>query len=680
MTILVVDDEPGLAAGLAEELEAQGLGECLVATSAEEAVEIVNKRKTLDVLITNALMQPADGFTLQQTLAQHLPNLKSVFLSDRDLSERAAEVGAIPVLVKPIDPTNVAEVVRELTNPTPASPVVKGPPPIKVASSWVPGTFMVEEGMWPDDDWVGHSIGGCHIEAKLGESEYGGIYKALQTAMGRYVRLYALRPEKAQDPAVVQQFIANASIKAKVSHPAIFAVYEAGERDGIHYYTCEYNPCESLAHLAATGRKVDTVAMLQILAGIADVMTYFVRDGIHYEPLTAETFLLDTKKRLRVANIAAFDREATPDLAGEMRAIAEALSPLVTEGPDAGVIRHLLFKMAGNESGEIRSWPGLAQIARAELPRLAPKDAHKLDAREQAAIKAVEDARQRRKRAMLLSAAGATALFVAVAVAFWWLFLKPPAARVFDRMVEIPSGEFIFGDGQKKTLPAFWIDEFEVTIADYGRFLEWAAINPEELSKVEHPGQPKGKSHVPAGWADQDSPSGRIPGYYSRARNGQEYEGVKLDPTAPVFGLDWFDAYAYAKWRDRRLPTEEEWEKAARGTTGLIYPWGDEPDEKKANTAGAGEGRDDFARWSPVDAIRTDRSPFGVKGMAGNVSEWTATWAESEVAGGKAPVIKGGNYSGDDYRLTRRVTSQLPSQNHPALGFRTVSDAPPQQP
>ncbi len=208
---------------------------------------------------------------------------------------------------------------------------------------------------------------------------------------------------------------------------------------------------------------------------------------------------------------------------------------------------------------------------------------------------------------------------------------------------------------------------------------------PNEAAKFDHPDQPKGKSHVPAGWADQNLANGPMYGYYARARRWGKYQDAPLDVNCPVFGVDWFDAFAYAKWKGRRLPTEQEWEKAARGTQGFAYPWGNEPDPALANSGGdfdpnpkKGGEQDGYERLSPVDAKQGDKSPFGVMGMAGNVSEWTESRdTDPRMPSQRIPVIRGGNWRNSDAGITRRALLLTDLQADEALGFRTASDTQP---
>jgi len=131
---------------------------------------------------------------------------------------------------------------------------------------------------------------------------------------------------------------------------------------------------------------------------------------------------------------------------------------------------------------------------------------------------------------------------------------------------------------------------------------------------------------------------------------------IPIDMNCPQFLVTWWDAYAYAKWKGRELPTEEQWEKAARGTDARQYPWGNDWDPKKCNSAAdynedprTKGSVDGWNRWCPVDAIMADKSPYGVIGMAGNVSEWTDSWDPKH----ERPVIRGGNYHTPENKVTR---------------------------
>ncbi len=168
-----------------------------------------------------------------------------------------------------------------------------------------------------------------------------------------------------------------------------------------------------------------------------------------------------------------------------------------------------------------------------------------------------------------------------------------------EGMIHIPAGEFIMGSDlgdddekpiHKVTLDAYEIDRFEVTNAQFAAFAEATGYQTEA--------EKTGKSET---W--------------------RTYAGGKDDH--PVVEVTWNDAEAYCRWAGKRLPTEAEWEKAARGADGREYPWGNEWEEGKANTFEAGVGDTE-----PVGSYPEGASPYGVMDMAGNVWEWVADWYE----------------------------------------------------
>ena len=151
----------------------------------------------------------------------------------------------------------------------------------------------------------------------------------------------------------------------------------------------------------------------------------------------------------------------------------------------------------------------------------------------------------------------------------------------------------------------------------------------------------------------------------------------------PVTGVNWFAAKEYCQWRNSRLPTEAEWEKAARGENGFEYPWGNEWDAKITNTGDDGEWDEGMA---PVGAYPENKSPYGAVDMTGNVWEWVEDWYapyegssyESDAFGKQNRVVRGGGGVGH-YAISyffRAATRQfaLPEMESEDVGFRCVSD------
>ena len=246
-------------------------------------------------------------------------------------------------------------------------------------------------------------------------------------------------------------------------------------------------------------------------------------------------------------------------------------------------------------------------------------------------------------------------------------------------MLLIPEGEFTMGtddvgagwhQGNSNEHPehtvklkSYYIDQFEITIARYAKFLEAT------------------KHSTPPSWDD---------------------EAVTLAGDRPVVGVDWEDANAYCKWAGERLPSEAEWEKAARGTDKRRFPWGDmQPFVDIANynrglwvsypitlapvTSGA-EGMS--IRHGLKDG---GKSPYGLYHMAGNAAEWVGDWYDREYyakapkenptgpSAGEKKVLRGGSW-GDpprNIRVTARFSAD-PEFRDTSIGFRCAMDAPAQ--
>jgi formylglycine-generating enzyme required for sulfatase activity len=191
-------------------------------------------------------------------------------------------------------------------------------------------------------------------------------------------------------------------------------------------------------------------------------------------------------------------------------------------------------------------------------------------------------------------------------------------------MVRVPAGEFIMGSEQaygagaprRLQTGAYLIDRFPLTNGQYRRF-------------VENGGYQKQQYWSPEGWQWKEQERISAPRYLDDPRLGVR--------SAPVVGISWYEAEAYATWAGKRLPTEQEWERAARGDQDAReFPWGDEFATGRCNTSEAG-----IYQMTPVGSYPNGVSPHGCYDMAGNVWEWTSSFYQE---GQTSRVLRGGSW------------------------------------
>jgi len=241
----------------------------------------------------------------------------------------------------------------------------------------------------------------------------------------------------------------------------------------------------------------------------------------------------------------------------------------------------------------------------------------------------------------------------------------PPPTEFTDSrgvgMVFVPAGNFIMGSSQGLDderpvhtvhLEDFYIDRYEVTNAFYRICVEEGACPP--------------------------------PGRTGSFTRDSYFENSQFD-NYPVVYVDWENARAYCQWRGMDLPTEAQWEKAARGTDGLTYPWGDDLVQSSANY------NDQVGDTTEVGMYENGRSPYGAYDMAGNVWEWVTDWYSNTYylstpltdplgpATGEYKVLRGGSWHDEGVTITTtsRGWNQLEYFYNTDFGFRCAMDGTP---
>jgi formylglycine-generating enzyme required for sulfatase activity len=235
-------------------------------------------------------------------------------------------------------------------------------------------------------------------------------------------------------------------------------------------------------------------------------------------------------------------------------------------------------------------------------------------------------------------------------------------------MVQIPAGPFTMGSDkysaeqpvQKIAMDPYWIDKYLVTNEMFKKFVDASGYKTD----AEKSGG--GMVRIGRRWRNVPEATWQMP-------DGLSPIDDKMDH--PVAQVSYNDALAYCKWAKKDLPTEAQWEKAARGTDGRVFPWGDNPpDDTVANFDNI------VGNTTPVKRYEKGASPFGLQDMAGNVYQWCKDWwgtgprAEKNPTGpakGKERVVKGGSFvEGEESLRSANRDRYAPDYSSYLFGFR----------
>ncbi len=664
MVVLYVDPDPGVRLKRASMLVHSGHTVHSV-ESAEDAVNVAEQLESLDVLVTEGVLGgDFTGFDLRDGVRGRFPDLHTVITSRNDLSELSAHFEDSSVLSEPLEDGVLIGAVANASGS-----------PVK-SDSESASAVTADEGLDAKDAspilMPGKILGNYVIKECLYTEKDSETYLALQQSVKREVALVLLKPELLNDAAAVEGFLERSRVKASITHPRIAPLYEAQQIDGWMYYTREMPHGRSLEKLIAAGVKFKGKMLTDVIVGVSEAMSLAVQRGHHYRMPTARDIFFDEEQQASIVNVfrpkTGKDRDYAADT-GRFLMMLRALG----EGPRSRQMLEALARQKLDWEKLNRRAVGMQEQNRTAslLKRADSKEAHEIVA-----------ARSAGKGVSVLAWVGlAIAVIGSIFVIVYRGASAPPVKPLAEEMAEVPAGEFVFQRDGKRTLSKFWIDKYEVTIAQYDEFLKALDTDPKRGIAWDDPLQPASKkTHKPAKWDE----------IYAAALSGGAVDKQSVNINCPVVMVDWWDAAAYAKWKGRRLPTEEEWEKAARGTDGRVYPWGNTAMPQAANLRAdhvengkKSESIEGFKRWEPVNKKIKDISPCGAIGMAGNVEEWTATWGDHpDYPDKRVPLVRGGSFvaPSSNELLTARHFYKSPESSSEALGFRTASDQPPPAP
>lgn len=494
----------------------------------------------------------------------------------------------------------------------------------------------------------------------LGQGGMGAVYLAEDTRLGRQCAVKENIPDPNANPQVLaqlrQQFQVEARILAALDHPNLPKVYDFFSDGGNEYIVMEYVEGEDLATLLQRqgGPLPERPVLLwadQVLDALEELHGQQPRPIIHRD-IKPANIILTAKGRIKLVDFGLVKLldPSNPRTATSMKGMGTAeYAPLEQYGKGVGhtdarsdiyslgaTLYHLLTGVAPPEVTQRILDPTRLAQPRQHNPALSP-------ATEAAVLRAMEIHPDQRWQAasafrQALQAArppvitaGATpappppqAAPVQPAVVAPTLPVRGPIT--FD-WVTIPAGEFLMGSDPKKDRDARSDEQpqHRVYLAEY-QIARVPVTNAQYKAFMEATGH-----RAPGYW-----PTGRI--LWGRADH-------------PVVYVSWADAQAFCRWAGVRLPSEAEWEKAARGADGRIYPWGDEPPDRNRCNFDRNEGG-----TTPVGRYPGGASPYGVLDMAGNVWEWVADWYDDMYyataplrnppgpVSGSCPVLRGGSW------------------------------------
>lgn len=501
------------------------------------------------------------------------------------------------------------------------------------------------------EDFSERTFGPYHLVGPAGPHPLGRLYWAEHHQLKRSVQVLV-------PPAGSPTFAKAIRSYARLHHASTFSLYESIPWEGRTLVALEPILHPSLLHLRFSEERPSLVACARIASALGSVLQEMENSSIPARLLSAYDYTLSPRGTPRLRNPAATPSVPSASVWENANRLATILRPLLPDEPASPSLLHLL-ENPGSSAFDLRRQANELERRLADVREVQVRTSE---------IESAEQAIRARIRRRWALVGGAVAAVLFVALSIWVVYDR----FVLDAPGKLNGGEILVPKGnvtlQNKNFPVpeFWLDRHEVTLGEYEKFLlqlssmqetEWRKLLPKNTSP---PANLTPKNFIPADWDD----------ILARARKGEKYRGWKITRDTPVFGVDFPYAYAYAKWKGRRLPTDKEWLRAASGDKSLPFPWG-LIETNPAINLGSNFPADlvtksDYFHLLQAESNPRDQAPFGHFDLGGNLSEWVGPPAH----------LLGGNYKdlapvANDGR-TRGIEDL--EQDGTRVGFRTARD------
>ena len=509
-------------------------------------------------------------------------------------------------------------------------------------------------------DLAGRRLGKYEIIEEIGRGGFAVVYKALDTSLDRVVALKVLKPHYLDEPEFVARFQQEARSAAKLFHPNIVTIFEVGEVEGSHFIAMRYLEGQPLSTIIKEQGPLELNQAIGTVEQIASALDHIhSHDLVHRDVKPSNIIVGDdghgTLTDFGIVRAADGTRYTTT---GANMGTPEYMSPEQGQGKEAtprsdiyslGVVVYEM--MAGKTPFEAPT-PLAVMVKHLQEPppaiRLLNPDLPQAIEGVMARALAKEPENRWETATELATALETLTAEKEVVTLREAPYVATPDLDEIDpygEMILIPAGEFIMGEGDEQRTA--YVDEFHIamypaTNARYAAFMAVGGYSNKEYWSTK-------------GWEWRNETEVTEPEYWDDKDFNQ--------PNHPVVGVTYYEAEAYCRWAGVRLPTEKEWEKAARGTDGKIYPWGNDWQEGRCNSKEEGIGQ-----TTPVDKYLGGASPYGVMDIAGNVWEWISGWYDAEREYGP---LRGGSW-GFPQDLVRCAARDWdgPGSRYHSVGFR----------